>query len=61
MIELISVDELLLNGGALSDEDHRAALDRELDASFTNEETSELHDVAEALAELRKLHDSDPH
>jgi hypothetical protein len=53
-IELVSIDDLLLNRGALSEEDERAALDRVLEASLAEEQAGKLFDFAEVLAELRR-------
>ena len=52
-VELVSIDELLLNGGVLSADDDRAALDRRLEASLAEAEEGQLLDFSDVLAELR--------
>jgi hypothetical protein len=52
-VELVSIDDVLLNGGDLMDSEERAAVDRDLDASFDEEAAGQLIDVSEALADLQ--------
>lgn len=52
-IDLVSIDEVLLNGGVISEEDERAALDRALDVSFAEEKEGLLIDWEQALERLR--------
>jgi hypothetical protein len=52
-IDLVSIDELLLNGGVISEEDERAALDRALEVSFAEEKEGLLVDWDQALERLR--------
>jgi hypothetical protein len=55
-VELVSVDDILANGGDLMDSEDRAALDRELEASFAEEAAGQLLDFADVLAALRSKH-----
>lgn len=54
IVELVSTDDVLSNGGALLDADERAALDRDLGALIA--EADEKVPLAEAMAELRANH-----
>lgn len=53
VVELVQVDEVLASGGDALDDEERAALQRELAASFEAEEAGQLIDLADALADLR--------
>lgn len=53
VVELVQFDELLATGGDDLDDEERAALHRDLDASFDEEEAGELIDLADAIADLR--------
>jgi hypothetical protein len=53
LVELVSVDDVLSNGGDLLDSEERAALGRELEASIVEADAGETIDFAEAIAELR--------
>ena len=55
VLELVSADDILENGGDLLDLEERAELARELEASFDEENEGKLIDAANALAELRAL------
>jgi len=55
VLELVSADDILANGGDLLDLEERAKLDRELEASFDEEAEGKLIDAPDALAELRAL------
>ena len=55
VLELVSTDDILANGGDLLDLEERAKLDRELEASFDEEAEGKLIDAPDALAELRAL------
>jgi hypothetical protein len=57
IIELVSIDVILANGGDVMDKEERAALDRELETSLAGAEAGELLDFGEVLAELRGKHD----
>jgi hypothetical protein len=52
-VELVPVDEVLARGGDYLDDEERAALHRELEASIAEAEAGELVDMDEVLAELR--------
>jgi hypothetical protein len=54
LVELVSIDDVLATGGHLLDNEERAALDRELEVSFAEEEAGQLIDLADALADLKK-------
>jgi hypothetical protein len=53
VVELVQLEEVLANGGDDLDDEERAALQRELDASFAEEEAGQLIDLADAIADLR--------
>jgi hypothetical protein len=53
IIELVSIDFVLANGGDVMDKEERAALDRELETSLAEAEAGELLDFGEVLADLR--------
>lgn len=53
VVELVQVDDVLADDGDELDEAERAALDRDLEASFAEEEAGQLIDLADALADLR--------
>jgi hypothetical protein len=53
VVELVQLDEVLANGGDDLDDEERAALERDLDASFEEEEAGQLIDLADAIADLR--------
>jgi hypothetical protein len=48
------VDQPLANGGDLLDDEERAELHRELEASIGEADAGETHDLAEFLAKLRQ-------
>jgi hypothetical protein len=52
-VELVPVDEVLARGGDYLDDEERAALHRELEASIAEAEAGQLVDIDEVLAELR--------
>jgi len=52
VVELVQVDDVLADDDDLDDED-QAALDRDLEASFVEEEAGQLIDAADAIADLR--------
>ena len=52
-IDLVSIDELLLNGGALSEEDERAALHRALEVSSAEAKAGLVVDYRHVLERLR--------
>jgi len=52
-VELVPVDEVLARGGDYLDDEERAALHRELEASIAEAEAGQLVDMDEVLAELR--------
>jgi len=51
-VELVSSDDVSANGDDMDDEE-RAALERDLAASFEEEAAGQLLDASEALADLR--------
>jgi len=53
VVELVPLDEVLAHGGDYLDDDERAALHRELEASIAEAEAGELIDADDVLAELR--------
>jgi hypothetical protein len=55
-VELVSIDDVLANGGEVMDNEDRAALDADLEASFAEEAAGQLLDLPEVLADLRSKH-----
>jgi hypothetical protein len=55
VVELVSLDDLLAQGGDGLDEDERAALHRELEASIAEAKAGQLIDADDAIAELRAM------
>jgi hypothetical protein len=55
-VELVSIDDVLANGGEVMDNEDRAALDADLEASFAEEAAGQLLDLPEVLAGLRSKH-----
>lgn len=53
VVELVQLDEVLANGGDDLDDEERAELQRELEASFAEEQAGQLIDLDDALAALR--------
>jgi hypothetical protein len=53
LLELVSCDDVLSNGGDLLDLHERGALELELAAASAEVDAGETIDVAEAMAELR--------
>lgn len=53
-IDLVAIDELLFQGGALTAEDEKAALDRALEISLAEAEAGLVLDFAETLDDLRE-------
>lgn len=53
-IDLVAIEELLLQGGALTAEDEKAALDRALEISLAEAEAGLALDLEEALDDLRE-------
>jgi hypothetical protein len=53
VVELVPLDEVLARGGDYLDDEERAALHRELEASFAEAKAGQLIDADEVLAELR--------
>ena len=54
-IELVAVDEVLANGSDYLDDNERAALHRELEASVAEAKAGHLVDADEVIAELRTM------
>ena len=52
-VELVPLDEVLARGGDYLDDEERAALHRELEASIAEAEAGQVVDFDEVLAELR--------
>jgi hypothetical protein len=59
VLELVSTDDVLANGGDLLDLEERAELARELEASFAEEDEGKLIDAADALKALREGQDDE--
>ena len=55
VVELVPLDEVLASGGDYLDEEERAALHRELEASVIEAEAGDLIDADQVLAELRAM------
>lgn len=55
VVELVPLDEVLARGGDYLDDEDRAALHRELDASIAEAKEGKLIDADEVLAELRAM------
>ncbi len=55
VVELVPLDEVLARGGDYLDDEERAALHRELDASIAEAKAGNLIDADEVLAELRAM------
>jgi hypothetical protein len=55
VIELVPLDEVLANGGDYLDDEERAALHSELEASLAEAKAGQLIDGDEVLAELRAM------
>jgi hypothetical protein len=53
VVELVTLNDVLANEGDDLDDEERAALDRDLEASFEEEEAGQLIDLADAIADLR--------
>jgi hypothetical protein len=55
VVELVPLDEVLASGGDYLDDEERAALHRELEASVAESDAGELIDADQVLAELRAM------
>jgi hypothetical protein len=55
-LELVSIGDVLANGGDVMDGKDRSALERELEASLTEAEAGQVHNFAEVLKDLRSKH-----
>ncbi len=55
VIELVPIDEVLAKGGDYLDDEERAALHRELEASIAEAQAGQLVDADVVLAELRAM------
>ncbi|GAC1588975.1 MAG: hypothetical protein NVS3B20_16510 [Polyangiales bacterium] len=55
LVELVPLNEVLANGGDDLDDEERAALRRELEASVAEMKAGKLVDADEVLAELRAM------
>jgi len=53
VVELVLLNDVLAAGGDDLDDEERAALQRELEASFAEEESGQLIDAADAIEDLR--------
>jgi hypothetical protein len=53
VVELVQLNDVLARGSDDLDDEERAALHRELEASFTEEQSGQLIDLADAIADLR--------
>jgi hypothetical protein len=53
IVELVELDDVLTNGGDDLDDEERVALHRELEASFAEEASGQLIDLADAMTDLR--------
>jgi hypothetical protein len=56
LLELVSTEDVLSNGGDLLDAEERAELERELDASIAEAEAGETIALADVLADLKARH-----
>ena len=54
VVELVTLDDALASGADDLDDEERAALHRELEASIEEADAGQTVDLAEALAELRR-------
>jgi hypothetical protein len=52
-VELVSMADVVASGGYLMDDENRAVFDRELEASFAEEDAGLLIDADDALADLK--------
>ena len=55
VVDLVELDDVLAGDGDALDAEELAALDRELEASFADEESGRLIDLAEVMADLRSI------
>ena len=55
VVELVPLDEVLANGGDYLDDEERAALHRELEASLAEVEQGKCVDADEVIAQLRAM------
>jgi hypothetical protein len=55
VVELVPLDEVLAGGGDYLDDEERAAIRRELEASVIEAEAGNLIDADQVLAELRAM------
>ena len=55
IVELVPLDEVLARGGDFLDDEDRAALHRELDASIAEAKESKFIDAEDVLAVLRAM------
>jgi hypothetical protein len=55
IVELVPLDEVLASGRDYLDDEERAALQRELEASVAEVDAGQLIDADEVLAELRAM------
>jgi len=53
VVELVPLADVLADEGDALDDEEQAALNRELEASFTAEEAGQLVDAADVIADLR--------
>ena len=53
VVELVLLNDVLAAGGDELDDEERAALQRELEASFAEEESGQLIDAVDAIEDLR--------
>jgi hypothetical protein len=54
-VELVPLDEVLANGGDYLDDEEKAALHAELEASVAEAEAGQLIDADKVMAELRAM------
>jgi hypothetical protein len=55
VIELVPLDEVLANGGDCLDDEERALLHQELEASIAEAKAGQLIDADDVIAELRAM------
>ncbi len=55
VVELVPLDGVLANGGDYLDDEERAALHQELEASIAEADTGKLVDADQVIAELRAM------
>ena len=55
VVELVQSDDVVSDDDGELDDEEREALDRDLEASFVEEEAGQLIDAADVIADLRTI------